>query len=130
MPPYDIDRQDERSLMNILVTLNANYITPLKGMLWSLFLTILSSVSISILMHSSIPLEVLDNLHGYIEARGQSISIIAVQGDWFTDAPIVMHYTKEMYYQPLAYKFLPTEMERILYLDPDILVIGQSSSSG
>jgi lipopolysaccharide biosynthesis glycosyltransferase len=28
-----------------------------------------------------------------------------------------------MYYRLLAYKFLPPDLERILYLDPDILVI-------
>jgi len=28
-----------------------------------------------------------------------------------------------MYYRLLAFKFLPEELDRILYLDPDILVI-------
>ncbi|WP_203457015.1 glycosyltransferase family 8 protein [Paenibacillus tepidiphilus] len=46
----------------------------------------------------------------------------------FRDAPVIKHYSKEMYYRILAYKFLPEEMDTILYLDPDIIIINEIRS--
>ena len=41
----------------------------------------------------------------------------------FKDAPVMEQYPREMYYRLLAGKLLPAEVERVLYLDPDTLVI-------
>ena len=41
----------------------------------------------------------------------------------FAEAPVTKQYPQEMYYRLLAGHLLPPEVERVLYLDPDILVI-------
>lgn len=41
----------------------------------------------------------------------------------FADAPTTKQYPREMYYRLLAGTVLPRQLNRILYLDPDILVI-------
>ena len=41
----------------------------------------------------------------------------------FDGAPVSRQYPREMYYRLLAPFFLPEHLHRILYLDPDILVI-------
>lgn len=41
----------------------------------------------------------------------------------FADAPLTRQYPQEMYYRLLAAQLLPEEMHRVIYLDPDILVI-------
>lgn len=41
----------------------------------------------------------------------------------FDDAPVSKKYPQEMYYRLLAPLFLPDYVEKVLYLDPDILVI-------
>lgn len=46
-----------------------------------------------------------------------------VQDAMLSSAPIVYRYPREMYYRLIAARFLPQEMDRILYLDPDIVVI-------
>lgn len=109
--------------MNILVTLNSNYIKPLKVMLKSLFLNNPEEEFSIYLMHSSIKVEELKDLDHYIKVQGHQLNIIYIDDECFKDAPILLHYTKEMYYRLLAFKFLPQDLERILYLDPDILVI-------
>jgi len=109
--------------MNILVTLNANYIHPLKVMLKSLFLNHPAASFTIYLMHSSLTEEEVAGIRQYIEGNGQRVEVVPIKEDYFADAPVVKHYSKEMYYRLLAYKFLPEEMERILYLDPDILII-------
>ncbi|MEI3599659.1 MULTISPECIES: glycosyltransferase family 8 protein [unclassified Oceanobacillus] len=111
--------------MNILVTLNSNYINPLKTMLKSLFVNNPGESFAIYLMHSSIEDEELDDLMRYIQQEGQELVVITVEEKHFSNAPVVKHFTKEMYYRLLAYQMLPQELDRILYLDPDILVINE-----
>lgn len=110
-------------MMNILVTLNETYVEPLKVMLWSLFFNNPGETFCVYLMHSSISEQKIAELETFISGKKQRLSVICVQDGWFVEAPIVMHYSKEMYYRLLAYQVLPKELDKVLYLDPDILVI-------
>ncbi len=110
-------------MLNILVTLDSNYIKPLKVMLKSLFLNNQEERFIVYLMHSSLSHKELNGLDDYIKAHGSQLQIVYIDDSYFVNAPTLLHYTKAMYYRLLAFKFLPKELERILYLDPDILVI-------
>lgn len=109
--------------MNILVTLNSNYIKPLKVMLKSLFMNNPGEHFEIYLMHSDLREEELQSLNIYITQHGSNLSVIEVDENCFKDAPVLFHYTKEMYFRLLAYKLLPESLDRILYLDPDILVL-------
>lgn len=111
--------------MNILVTLNSNYIKPLKVMLKSLFISNPDENFTIYLMHSSLSEKEQNNLTKYIELQNSELKVIEVDKNYFAEAPVLLHYTKEMYFRLLAYKFLPKDLDRILYLDPDILVINQ-----
>lgn len=75
------------------------------------------------LMHSSLSKEELDDIKEYIDKHGNELIVVDIDDSYFSEAPILLHYTKEMYYRLMAFKFLPQNLERILYLDPDILVI-------
>ncbi|NLM21512.1 MAG: glycosyltransferase family 8 protein [Peptococcaceae bacterium] len=109
--------------MNILVTIDSNYIKPLKVMLKSLFLNNPEENFFIYLLHSSLTAEELNDLDQYISVQGHELKIVSINDDYFEDAPVILHYSKEMYYRLLAFKFLPSELKRVLYLDPDILVI-------
>ena len=86
-------------------------------MLKSLFLNNEEEKFSIYLMHSSLTDKELDNLSRYVNSHGSRLEIINIDDNCFSDAPILLHYTKEMYYRLLAYKFLPESLERILYLD-------------
>lgn len=109
--------------MNILVTLDANYVPPLRVMLYSLFLNNPGERFHIFLLHSSIPSPLLAQLEAEIAGQGHDISVIKAQEDWFAQAPVIKHYTKEMYYRLLAFRYLPEHLDKVLYLDPDILII-------
>jgi len=109
--------------LNLLVTLNANYLWPLTTMLTSLFVNNPGERFTIHLMHSSIDDAPLERLGAYVAHHGGRLEIIRVDDGAFEDAPVLLHYTKEMYYRLLAHRFLPSELDRILYLDPDILVL-------
>ena len=109
--------------MNLLVTLDSNYIYPLKVMLKSMFLNHPEDTFNVYVMHSRIKPEEIVDLQQFAEQDGSKVIEIKIGEEHFSDAPLLMHYTKEMYYRLLAFKFLPQALDRILYLDPDILVI-------
>lgn len=109
--------------MNLLVTLDSKYVKPLKVMLTSMFMNNPGEEFHIYLLHSGIKDEEIADIERFTESFGQKLFVIKINNGYFQDAPVVFHYTKEMYYRLLAYKFLPEEMDRILYLDPDILVI-------
>lgn len=109
--------------MNILVTLDSNYIFPLKVMLKSLFINNRKNSFSIYLMHSSLKDYEIEDLNDYIEKHGSKLIVVYVDDDYFKDAPTIFYYTKEMYYRLLAYKLLPDNIDRILYLDPDTLII-------
>ena len=113
--------------MNILVTLNSVYVKPLLVMLKSLFVSNPQGQFTVFLMHSSLSQDEVAAIDGFVTKHGHKLQVLHVPDDFFSNAPITMRYSKEMYYRLLAYKLLPPEVDRILYLDPDILVINNIS---
>jgi len=96
-------------------------------MLYSLFCSNEENTFKIYLMHSRIPDIELEELNNYIVKNWPNNSLIPIKipNDDFKNAPVLSYYSEEMYYRLFAHKYLPQEMERILYLDPDILVINK-----
>lgn len=109
--------------INILVTVDSNYLYPLNIMLKSMFMNNPNEHFSIYLIHSSIPAQQLELLQTFISGEGHEFHNIQIDDGLFSEAPTLLHYTKTMYYRLLAHKFLPQKLDRILYLDPDILVI-------
>lgn len=109
--------------MNILVALNENYVPPLKVMLKSLFENHIGKDFSIYLMHSHISEKKLADLQQFVNQEGHRLVTILVDPSLFQGATVFRHFTMEMYYRLVAHQFLPNDLDRILYLDPDILVI-------
>lgn len=74
-------------------------------------------------MHSRIPEEALAPVSELCSLFGFGFSAIQIDESSFQGAPVSRQYPQEMYYRLLASQFLPEDLHRIIYLDPDILVI-------
>lgn len=109
--------------INILVTLDQNYILPLRVLLLSLFENNADSRFSVYMVYSGIPASELGELRAMTRRFGSELIPIEINDMLFKDAPVVSHYTQAMYYRLLAHEVLPRRLDRILYLDPDILVI-------
>lgn len=109
--------------INILVTLDSNYIPPLKVMLKSLFMNNSNEYFYIYLAHSKIKSEEIKDLENFVNKYNQKIIEIKISDDLFKDSPALLYYPKEMYYRLLAHKFLPKNLDKILYIDPDILIL-------
>ncbi len=109
--------------INILVTFDKNYIKPFRVMLASLVINNSQEKFHIWLLHSAIPQEDLDNLLEYCKTWGVELSAIEVERSVFENAVVSKQYPQEMYYRLLATLLLPKDLDKVLYLDPDILVI-------
>lgn len=107
--------------MNILVTINDNYMLPLLIMLESLFNNETEKMTIY-LFYSDVSYKNRKRLDTYINKQGSSFISVYVEDEIFRNAPIFRYFTKEMYYRFLCSMLLPNTVERVLYLDPDILI--------
>ena len=113
----------ETTHMNLLVTLDENYIPYLNVMLYSLLESNPDSEFDVYLLHSSIRKETLLETEQMLEKRGRLIPVKAKEIG-LTDAPTTARYPQEIYYRIFVAKYLPEDLDRVLYLDPDIIVNG------
>lgn len=108
--------------MNLLVTLNASYLAPLNVMLFSLMHSNPTEKFNVYLLHSNLSEELLLPTRKILGSN--FLHPIQVQETQLKDAPVSNRYPKEMYFRIFAAQYLPEEIDRVLYLDPDIIVNG------
>lgn len=110
--------------MNILLTLDRNYLPPLRVLLTSMFIN-----------NPDEQFDVYIAQDGFTPADHESVRALCarfhaachpidIDESWFESAPTLRYYSRAMYYRLLAAQMLPRDLDRILYLDPDMLVIG------
>lgn len=115
----------EDSILNILLTLDRNYLPALRVLLTSIFLNNPDeALDIYIAQDGFIP-EDHDDIRALCTRFHAVYHSIDIDESWFKNAPTLRYYSRAMYYRLLAAQMLPETLDRILYLDPDMLVIGQ-----
>ena len=110
--------------MNILLTLDRNYLPPLRVLLTSLFLNNPNECFALYVVQDGFTPEDHESVSSLCARFRASYHPLTVDEAWFKDAPTLRYYSRAMYYRLLAAKILPEHLDRILYLDPDMLVIG------
>ena len=109
--------------IHILVTLDENYLPPLRVMLTSLFVNNPGEKMEVWMLHSSIPEIEINNLRKFCENYNAVLHPLQVDDSLWGSAPANSRYPQEMYFRLLAPRLLPDALDRVLYLDPDILII-------
>ena len=109
--------------INILVTLNGKYLPPLQVLLTSLRTAHPDEPLTVWLLHSGIAPGALKMVERQCGRLGMTLHCLTVDRAVFDSAPVTRQYPQEMYYRLLAGCFLPPELDRVLYIDPDILVL-------
>lgn len=111
------------SAADLLVSLNQNYLPQLRVMLTSLFLNNPGLNCRVWLLHRGIPDGLLQELDTDLQRLQFRLLPVRIDERLFDGAPVTKQYPQEMYYRLLAAQLLPGDLDRVLYLDPDILVI-------
>lgn len=108
--------------MNLLMTLDRNYVPQLNVMLFSaLHCDSAAHFDVYLLHDEGLSEEDVAGTRVLLGQRG-TLHLIRVDEDGLADAPTSDRYPKAIYYRIFAAKYLPDTLERVLYLDPDIVV--------
>lgn len=107
----------------LLTTLNENYLPQLKVLITSIWVNNPDETFLLYLIHRSIPQAELEEMAGDCIRLNCTLCPVMVNEALFRAAPTTRRYPQEMYYRLLAPQLLPKTLDRIIYLDPDTLVI-------
>lgn len=114
----------EKDTINILVSFDESYLRPYETMFKSLIINNPHEHFHIWVLHNKLSSQTIDELYAYTALFGNhEITFVKVEEDAFSDSPASDQYPREMYFRMLAPKLLPDEVKRVIYLDPDILVI-------
>lgn len=110
--------------MNILISVDKNYIDKAKTMLFSLSMHTKDKIVVYLLNHRLKKSEVEEFANYLMRLCEITVVEIDVKDTELDNCPVVdENYTIEMYYRILAQYLLPQEMERVLWLDCDIIIL-------
>lgn len=113
----------EKQKINILVTLDENYIPHLNVMLTSLLHCNPDCYFNVYMLHAAIHERDTLTTSKILGTSGKLIMVKA-KDIGLDDAPTTSRYPQEIYYRIFASKYLPQTIDRVLYLDPDIIING------
>ncbi|MBR2731429.1 MAG: glycosyltransferase family 8 protein [Clostridia bacterium] len=108
--------------MNILVTLDSNYVSPLCVMLRSLVRTTRGRRFEIYVIHSSLTQADLDRMTQALDGAQAALHPIVAPAALFEGVPVLDRLSRETYYRLLLGELLPETVHRVLYLDPDIVI--------
>ena len=109
--------------MNILVTLDSNYVFPLTVLLKSLMITNPDNDFDLYVAHSSLTEEDFTKIKAAVDLSRTRVHPTLVSGGILEKAPVLKRITKETYYRLLMMDYLPENVDRVLYIDPDTIVL-------
>lgn len=108
--------------MNLLVTIDRNYLLPLVTMLNSYNETHKDISTDVYIAHSSLEEEDFTYLKEKVLGADIRIHNIEIKERYFSNTPVIERIPEESFYRLLAFLYLPESVERCLYLDPDIYI--------
>jgi len=100
--------------MNILVTLDKNYLPPLKVMLFSMYINNPKTSFDIYVMHDSLSKKDISELNQVASKFNSKIIDVKIEESQFSKAPVLLHYTKAMYFRLLAQHYIPKNLTKII----------------
>ena len=107
--------------INLLFTMNRNYVMPCIVALTSIFENDKESDFTVFLLHSGITDFEIKKIKELADKYNQEIKEIEVDGKYFADIDS-KRWSRETFYRLLTKEYIPEDLDRILYLDCDIIV--------
>lgn len=110
-------------IINVAVTIDRNYLQP-AGVMLNSMLTNTDAEVLVYLLHPDLTEEDCEKLNLVIAKYDHAqIEYIRVTTDTFSDFVVPAHFSSVMYYKLCFGILLPDSIKRLLYLDPDTLVL-------
>lgn len=109
--------------MDVLITVDEAYLSPVRTLLYSLRVNNPREEVRVFLMSAALPAPAVAALRRDLACLGCELVCVEVEAGLFANAPVSARYPREMYFRLLAPHLLPRDCTRVLYMDPDTLVI-------
>lgn len=113
--------------MNLLFVIDDGYVEQFKVTLYSIVQQ-MPGKEFQVYLLQKTPLEKDQELRTFSENLGLVYHPIVIGDAAFADAPTTDRYPDTIYYRLLAHEFLPEHVEKILYMDADIICLNDFSS--
>ncbi|WP_026493683.1 glycosyltransferase family 8 protein [Butyrivibrio sp. XPD2002] len=110
--------------MNILIAVNDGYFKPARVMLTSLCVNNTFEEHNVYLLYHDLNENSIENLRTTMKKYNCMVHPVYVDDDKFNDLPVSHHFSIETYYRFLMQTMVPSELERILWLDADMIIKG------
>lgn len=107
--------------MNILVTINKNYLKQLTVMLYS-YLKNNPYLTDVYVMNEDLTEEDFLFVKNKLKSDSLLLHDIKINNKEFANAPTSKRYPPTIYYRLIAFKYLPSNVKKVLYLDPDLII--------
>ena len=108
--------------MNLLFVIDDAYVEQFKVVLFSIVQQMPNQDFQVYVMQKNL-LSQDDAIEGYVEKLGLTYHPIVVGKEAFANAPTTDRYPDTIYYRLLAHEFLPEDVDKILYLDADLICL-------
>lgn len=112
--------------MNFLFTLNESYLEPLCVLIHSINKNSYEQ-NCYYIAYSRLNEDDKLKISECISDTNHHLHFIRITDELFDGLPLLKHITKEAYYRLLCMDYLPKDIKRVLYLDPDTVVINDIS---
>lgn len=112
----------DKNHINLLVTIDRNYIGPLSVMLKSYIETNSGVKTDLYIAHSSLEEKDFACIYRIVESSDVHVHDIKITEHWFSEIPVLERLPEESFYRLLAFHYLPTELDKCLYIDPDTII--------
>lgn len=112
----------DKNHINLLVTIDRNYIGPLSVMLKSYIETNSGVTTDLYIAHSSLSEDEFVDIDKIARSGDIRVHNMKITERWFSKIPVLERLPEESFYRLLAFHFLPEALDRCLYLDPDIII--------
>lgn len=109
--------------INLLVTIDKNYLQPLNTMLKSYAEHHKDVHTDVFVVHSSLSDENINCIKEVVNSFNIDVHSIKITESWFSDTPVIERLPEESFYRLMAFHYLPEHIDKILYLDPDIYIM-------
>lgn len=120
----EINSEMEKNKMNILVTIDKNYLPPLEVMLVSMGESNKDDLLDIYVAHSNLTESDLKPLYDKTACfENMHIHSLRVPDKYFADTPVIERLPKESFYRLIAFEILPQEVDRCIYIDPDTYIL-------
>lgn len=109
-------------MINILISVNNQYLSKAETMLFSLGKCVKEKITVYII-NSSIDEKKLNKTKKYMQKQNIEMKEIKLNDTWLHDMPLCEDtFSIEVYYRVLAQFLLPDTIDRILWLDADLII--------